>query len=125
LIQAQNVPDGRLIFNVGVLGRAPANVSLPELKSIRARFPEAIINLSLSVTPYDSTVLSAAKDLARAVGGNIMFPLDARYVTRSVVTELRSVGKVAVWNNPTTWAPGNIAKATAAFRELGVAAAAE
>lgn len=122
MLRAANVPAHRIIFNVAGggsdVGRSRA--SLEQLRRIRATYPDAIINLDPGSPPYDAACIARVVRVARQLGGRVMFPLDARAVTRDAVRELRQVGRVAVWNDPRTFDPGDIAATTRRMRALGI-----
>jgi hypothetical protein len=121
LIHAAGVPDERLLWNVTIgAGSSPANTSMAIMQELRREFPRSVINLSLSHTPYDDRTITQALDVARQVGGPIMFPLDARFVTPAVVQKFRLGGRVAIWNSPVTYNPTNIPADIAKFRAWGV-----
>jgi hypothetical protein len=121
------VPDDRVLFNVavGVHSPAAARASSSQLADIRAAFPSAVINLDPGPAPYDPRDIANVIKVARAVGGKVMFPLDAKALAdtpanRAMIDQLRAVGRVAVWNDPATFAPGDVDATTKRFRAMGV-----
>lgn len=121
LVQAAHVLDERLLWNVTILDRDQgANASMATLQQLRKLFPHSVINLSLGTVPYSDAVIQKAVAVAQAVGGPIMFPLNAAYVSPSVVQKFRTGGKVAIWNSTATYNPRSIPADTAKFRSWGV-----
>jgi hypothetical protein len=121
LLKQANVPEQRIILNIGVTPDAPSIMVKPsKLKDLRAQFPNVILNLSPSRDTYTPEMIDYCVKTANEVGGPIMFPLNAQYVTPEIVKGFKAGGKVALYNNPTQWDPGNIAAATAKFRSWGV-----
>lgn len=118
LVERAGVPQQRLIFNIGILGSSGASLEL--LREVRRRYPNATINLSPDVLRYSVGNIRRAVAIARAIGGPIMFPLDASKLNPAIVQAFRAGGKVAVWNNPGSWRPGDIAVVTARLRSWGV-----
>lgn len=122
MLRAADVPAHRVLFNVAASGadRSRSRASIDQLRRIRAAYPSAIINLDPGAPPYDAACIARVVQVAKAVGGRIMFPLDAKAVTPAAVRELRRVGRVAVWNDPRTFDPGDIAATTRRLRSMGV-----
>ncbi len=117
LVERNGVDQSRLIINVPA---GDGGVPPGELQTIRSKFPESIINLSPNATLYSPGVIDAMVGLAKQVGGPIMFPLNAMFVTPRVVEGFKRGGRVAIWNNPTVWRPRDVAKTTARLRSWGV-----
>lgn len=133
-----SIPDYRLIFNfsVGATIRVPGLrptgsalgvfVKQSELFKIRQQFPGAVINLGL-LTPggkdgksYSRKQIELLTRNAGKIGGKVMFPLRAEYVTRQIVEWLQSFGHVAIWNDPTSYRPANLEADHRKFRSWGV-----
>lgn len=121
LQQVRGIDDARLLLNVTIEdANASSIVSAAQLASLRRAHPQAWINLSVTHFPYDQQVLDRMATVADTVGGPIMFPLRAEFVTPEIVQRLRPHGRVAIWNDPHTFDPTDIAAATARFRGWGV-----
>ena len=121
LVRASGIDPRRIIINVRAGTSMQGNqASLQQLRHIRAVLPTCVINIDPGPAPYERRRLERAVQIARAVGGRVMFPLDAQHVTPEAVRLLRAVGRVAIWNNPDRFDPGSIAAATARLRSIGV-----
>lgn len=120
MLREAQVPDERIILNVGFLGDAAGGTSLSTLKALRTLFPKATLNLSPRVSAYTPPAIDALVAAGQAVGGPVMFPLNAALVTPEVVAGLKPGGRVAIWNDPSTFDPPDLAAAAARFRSWGV-----
>jgi hypothetical protein len=121
LVSRYHVPQQRLLWNLTVLDGADdgiANASMATLQLVRRMYPESYINLSFPV-PYSPERLAKVAQIAQQVGGPIMFPLQAEYVTPQIVAALRPYGRVAIWNSPRTYDPSDVALAAEQFRAMG------
>lgn len=141
VLAKNQVPDERLILNVGV-GWGPGGlggianelfdsaldpwVHEGDLKKLRAAHPEAIINLSLSTRPqppgtaYSDSQLDKLIKMAKLAGEPVMFPLRAEFVTPEVVEKLKPYGKVAIWNDTSSFNPKDVEAEIRRFRGMGV-----
>ena len=93
---------------------------------LRRAFPTATISVG-AVTSKTSTVyapehLARFRQLANLFGGKVSFALRWDLVDRAVVTALRGVGQLDVWNNPAYFkpVPANAQAEAARLRTLGV-----
>lgn len=118
LIEGADIPDERLVLNVGVLGAA--GTPLAALRDLRQRFPRAVLNLSPNVRPYASSVARSCVALALQVGGPIAFPLDVAKLTPEIVRAFRRGGRVSAWNDPRRFPCPDVAAETARLRRMGV-----
>lgn len=118
--QKSAIPQQRLLFNFGV-HNADVGVNANQDQLLRARqmFPQSIINLSFPA-PYSANMIERVGILAKNVGGPIMFPLQAQFVTPAIVASLKRFGMIAIWNDPGSYRPSDIPAATAKFRAMGV-----
>lgn len=138
ILKKNRIPDERLILNVGISDPGEASLksgSVPlrdrpvddsRIQHIRRDFPKAIINLSpgTSSTTDDGkyTVWQIEQMIryAKASGQPVMFPLRADMVTREIVQSLKAFGKVAIWNDPGSYSPKDVAAEVGKFRQWGV-----
>lgn len=141
VLKKHEVPDERLILNVGIgwgpggLGGIPNElfnsaldpwVSDNDLKKLRAAYPKAVINLSSLTRPqppgthYTDSHLKKMIEKAEVAGPPVMFPLRAEFVTPEVVEKLKPYGKIAIWNSTSTFNPQDVAAETRRFRAMGV-----
>ena len=137
-LKKHGIPGHRLIFNfsvgstIGVPGLKPAGafmgvfVRQKELFQVRSQYPDAIINLGL-LTPggedgksYSKKQIDLLIRYAQKIKGAVMFPLRAEYVSRQVVDWLKSFGRVAIWNDPNSYVPADLAEDERKFRDWGV-----
>ncbi len=130
LLKKADVPDQRLILNIGIPDPKPGETDLTKpvsddrLKKIRAAFPGAVINLSpgggIVYGHYSDAQVQQMIRYAKAAGQPVMFPLRAEWITRQIVQNLEPHGKVAIWNSPQTFNPSDPAAEAARFRSWGV-----
>ncbi len=134
--RAFNVPQERLILNGGVPLRAKnpfmrlalfaldktlqRETTLSSLKSMRDAFPGAMIAITPSRQPESEADYQQMQKYASTVGGRVMFPIRAEYVTPMLVSKLKPYGQIAIWNDPGTFKPVDVAATTAQFRAMGV-----
>jgi hypothetical protein len=116
----RGVPPHRFIINVTVLGETDANISLKQMKRIRQLYPDAVINISVSVPKYTPDVILKMQRWAKAAGGKVMFPLRWDAVDDNVIRQLRPYGRIAIWNQPDIHSPSDVALETARLRAMGV-----
>lgn len=125
-LKQARVPDERVLFNVGAGLDSPAGarVTLAQLREIRQAFPKSTINLDPGPGPYSPAEIAHVVQLAKQVGGDVMFPLDAKWITPDfrdgLLGKLLAAGKVAVWNNPSTFVPRDVDAQTDVFRKAGI-----
>lgn len=141
VLARHHVPDERLILNVGIgwgpggLGGVPNElfnsaldpwVSENDLKKIRAAHPNVVINLSSLTRPqppgttYSEHQIKKMIHLAQVTGQPVMFPLRAEFVTPEVVAQLKPYGKIAIWNDPSSYKPQDVEADIRRFRAMGV-----
>lgn len=121
LIQESGIDDRLVIMNVTPRSRwRRQRMSAEQLMTIRRAVPRAIVNVDPGPPPYTDAVIDRAIEDAAYVGGPVMFPLDARFVTASIVARFRRAGRVAIWNDPKQFDPGDVAAATRRLRAIGV-----
>jgi hypothetical protein len=109
----------RILMNVYVLGTHPDSVRV--IEQVREALPGALINLSPGHTAYTRSVIDSLLEVARRIGGPVMFPLQDPLVSPRIVNRLQSQGgRVAVWNDPRTLNRGSIPRRTRQLREWGV-----
>lgn len=141
ILKKHQVPDERVILNVGIgwgpggLGGLPDElfnsaldpwVTEGDLKKIRAAYPHAVINLSSLTRPqpegtvYSDSHLEKMIKMAKVAGEPVMFPLRAEFVTPEVVEKLKPYGKIAIWNDPASYKPRDIEADIRRFRAMGV-----
>lgn len=119
LVKDAGIAEERVIFNVAIAGRGAAHVSIGELRALRKAFPKAILNLDPGPAPYGAADIARAVQVARELGGRVMFPLEAQHATERVIRGFRKGGRVAIWNDPRRSDCGDIGAATKRFRALG------
>lgn len=128
ILKNAKIPEYRIIMNIGI--PAPPPISLDELKDarlkqIRSAFPKCILNLSPGGEAdanghYTARAVEQMIRYAKAAGQPVMFPLKAEMVTPEIVQKLRPFGKVAIWNDPTTFNPVDKEAEIEKFRSWGV-----
>jgi hypothetical protein len=118
MVASAGVADARLVINVPVLGSR--GLSARQLRRIRARFPNATLNLSPDVRRYDAAAIRSLGRLAAEVGGPIAFPLDLALLDERVVRALLRHGRVSVWNDPDRTYVSSRAAVRARLRAWGV-----
>ncbi|HEY4001909.1 MAG TPA: DUF2181 domain-containing protein [Candidatus Xenobia bacterium] len=135
-LRHSRVPAQRLILNGGVdvggdnpllrVAKDAVNVvlhdrtTLQDFTAMRAAFPQALIALSPSTSKLDTAQCDKLARWAKAIGGPVMFVLDAQYTTPETVQHLKAHGHIALWNDPKRWKPGDVEATTQRFRDLGV-----
>lgn len=121
LLLRRGVDPSRLIINVTIGGMDhEANIGDADLRRIRSLFPTAIVNLSFSTNQYGPDLVRIGQHAALLVGKPVMFPLRADIVNQGVISALKPFGRIAIWNSPDIWSPGNVAAEIARLRSWGV-----
>lgn len=138
ILKKNRIPDERLILNIGISDPGEASLksgAIPlrdrpvedsRIQNIRRDFPKAIINLSPGTSSttaegkYPSWQIEQMIRYAKASGQPVMFPLRADMVTREIVQALKPFGKVAIWNDPGSYSPKDVAAEIQIFRSWGV-----
>ncbi len=137
ILKKEGISQDKLILNIGIPDPGPAKgdsdsdlaskpVDDERLKKIRKDFPRAIINLSPGAnetTPegyYTSRQVEQMIRYSKAAGKPVMFPLKAEMVSPEIVKALKPYGKIAIWNDPSTFNPADPEAEIARFRSWGV-----
>lgn len=140
-VKKAGLPEERLILNADMV-HGPgwkndtrfkfANLALDvqtqvdEMAQFRKAFPKATLAVGLYTarspegTTYSRQQLAQAADIAGQLGGPITFPLRAEFVTPEVVQQLKPHGLVSIWNDPKSYIPDDLERASREFREMGV-----
>lgn len=131
-VQEAGIPSDRLILNVDALagpGGSGYNVSPEQVSELREAFPDARIAIGAKTTgqpdgtTYTEAQVSEMIRIAETIGGPVMFPLRAEFVTPEIVERLSAHGDVSIWNSPGTYPLEDQAAVEAAeqrFRDMGV-----
>lgn len=110
-VERADIPSDRLMINVDALagpGGSGYNVSPADVERLREAFPGARISIGAKTggqpegTTYTESQVNEMIALAERVGGPVLFPLRAEFVTPEIVERLSPHGDVSIWNSPRT-----------------------
>ena len=116
-LEASDIPDGRIMLNVGT------GVGESGIREMRERFPDAWLAINPSPgddNDYGPDDLGEATELADIAGGRVAFPLRWDLVDQRVVDTLKPHGKVSIWTSQAEGTPDQPGRESRKLRDMGV-----
>jgi hypothetical protein len=117
-LEASDIPDGRIMLNVGA-----AQVDESLVREMRQRFPDAWIALNPRIREgrgYQQRDLDEITRLAGVAGGRVAFPIRWDIASDHAIQQLLPHGRVSIWTSSSQGTPGNTAATERSLRERGV-----